>query len=99
MAEHNDLCGQFARAFGNDAFEAIDPRDEMVWVVSNHDAGWAEWDAAPALDPHTRLPAGIGSAPPEASVAANGLSPLDEAGCRAASEGSSSVCSGCLRTS
>ena len=23
MAEHNDLCGQFARAFGNDRFERI----------------------------------------------------------------------------
>ena len=32
MAEHNDICGAFARAFGNDRFDSLDPFDEMVYV-------------------------------------------------------------------
>ena len=33
MREHNGLCGQFVRAFGNDAFERCEPHEEMVYVV------------------------------------------------------------------
>lgn len=75
MAEHNNLCGQFARAFGNDRFEAPDPFDEMVYVVSHHDYGWNDWDAKPALDPKNRLPAGIGGTPGRESIEANRKSP------------------------
>ena len=71
MAEHNDLCGQFARAFGNDTFE---PLDEMVYVVSHHDYGWNEWDAAPALDANG-LPGGIGGTPGRESIESNRKSP------------------------
>jgi hypothetical protein len=75
MAEHNDLCGQFARAFGNDRFEPLDPFEEMVYVISHHDYGWNAWGAAPALDPNNRLPAGIGGTPGRESVEANRKSP------------------------
>jgi hypothetical protein len=75
MAEHNDFCGQFARAFGNDAFEPVAPRDEMIYVVSHHDYGWNDWDAAPALDPASRLPAGLASTPSEVTIASNTKSP------------------------
>lgn len=63
MAEHNDLCGQFARAFGNDGFERLEPFEEMVYVVSHHDRGWDERDRNPVLDPASGLPCGIGGAP------------------------------------
>jgi hypothetical protein len=33
MAEHTELCGQLARAFGNDHFERLDPFEEIVYVV------------------------------------------------------------------
>jgi hypothetical protein len=75
MAEHNDLCGQFARAFGNDQFEPLDPLEEMIYVVSHHDYGWNDWDAAPMLDPATRLPAGIAATPSSVSIASNKRSP------------------------
>ena len=63
MRDHNALCGQFVRAFGNDAFERCEPHDEMVHVVSHHDYGWDEFDASPVLDKGSGLPCGIGSAP------------------------------------
>jgi hypothetical protein len=63
MAEHNDLCGAFARAFGNDRFDRLDPFDEMVYVVGHHDRGWDDLDAAPALDPASGMPRGLGTAP------------------------------------
>lgn len=75
MAEHNDLCGQFALAFGNDEFEPVSPRDEMIYVVSHHDYGWNGWDAKPAIDPKSGLPAGLAQTPAEVTIASNTLSP------------------------
>jgi hypothetical protein len=56
MYEHTALSHQFARAFGNDRFEATWPNDLMFSVVLNHDAGWAEFDRDPVTDPATGLP-------------------------------------------
>jgi len=56
MYEHTALCGQFARAFGNDEFEALSPLDPMVYVIAHHDAGWAEFDRDPVADEKTGLP-------------------------------------------
>ena len=63
MREHNALCGQFVRAFGNDGFERCEPHEEMVYVVSHHDYGWDEFDRDPRLDESSGLPRGIGGAP------------------------------------
>jgi hypothetical protein len=62
MAEHNDLCGQFARAFGNERFEKPVPWEETVYAIAHHDRGWDEFDAAPVLDPESGLPTGVGGA-------------------------------------
>ena len=56
MAEHTEMCGQMARAFGNDRFERLDPFEELVHVVENHDRGWDGYDANPGIDPVTHLP-------------------------------------------
>src|SRR6267142_5736581 len=56
MAEHTQMCGQMARAFGNDRFEPPAPFDEVVYIVENHDRGWDPYDANPGLDPTTRVP-------------------------------------------
>lgn len=50
------MCGQFARAFGNDRFEPLAPLDLMIYVISNHDAGWTEFDRDPVTDEQTGLP-------------------------------------------
>ncbi len=75
MVEHNDLCGAFARAFGNDRFDRLDPFDEMVYVVGHHDRGWDDLDAAPALDPDTGMPRGLGTAPVHGSLQTSSNSP------------------------
>ena len=54
MHEHTALSGQFARAFGNAAFEPIAPLDLVVYIIANHDAGWAAFDRDPVTDPATR---------------------------------------------
>jgi hypothetical protein len=56
MAEHTDMCGQMARAFGNDAFEQPAPFAEVVYMVANHDRGWDAYDANPGIDPNTNVP-------------------------------------------
>jgi hypothetical protein len=56
MDEHTALAAQFARAFGNESFEPVQPRDLVLYMVANHDKGWVEFDAAPKTDPRTGLP-------------------------------------------
>ncbi len=56
MAEHTEMCGQMARAFGNERFEPPAPFGEVVYIVENHDRGWDAYDSNPGLDPGTRVP-------------------------------------------
>lgn len=56
MTEHTAFAGELARAFGNDRFEPVQPRDEMLYVVDHHDEGWVEFDRDPGRDPDTGLP-------------------------------------------
>src|SRR5262249_53806039 len=65
MHEHTALSGQFARAFGNDRFESVWPNDLMFYVVSHHDAGWAEFDRDPVTDETTGLPYNLIETPAE----------------------------------
>ena len=63
MAEHNDLCGQFARAFGNAQFARPEPYEETLYAIAHHDRGWDEFDANPVLDEKSGFPRGLGTAP------------------------------------
>jgi hypothetical protein len=65
MHEHTALSGQFARAFGNEKFEAASPNDLMFYVVSHHDAGWADFDRNPITDENTGLPYNLVETPAE----------------------------------
>jgi hypothetical protein len=56
MHEHTALSGQFARAFGNERFEPVNPTDLVVYAIGHHDAGWADFDRDPATDQNTGLP-------------------------------------------
>ena len=68
MRQHTAFAGALARAFGNDEFEPVRPRDEMLFVVDHHDEGWAEYDREPKLDPATRLPYHLIQTPREVTV-------------------------------
>ena len=75
MYEHTALCGQFARAFGNDTFEPLAPLDPMVYVISHHDAGWIEFDHDPVTDPKTGLPLNLIETPAKYITVTSRLSP------------------------
>ncbi|MGH8736866.1 MAG: DUF3891 family protein [Burkholderiales bacterium] len=65
MDEHTALAGDFARAFGNASFEHIEPREIMLYVISQHDKGWVAFDAALKTDPRTGLPYNLVETPAE----------------------------------
>lgn len=75
MYEHTALCLQFAHAFGNGAFEPLSPVNPMVYVVSNHDAGWIDFDQNPQINPVTGLPYNLVETPPEFITVTSRLSP------------------------
>jgi hypothetical protein len=75
MYEHTALSHQFARAFGNDRFQATQPNDLMFHVVLNHDAGWAEFDRNPVTDPATGLPYNLVDTPAQYITVTSRLSP------------------------
>ena len=56
---HAWLSGQLARAWGNDAFEAPEPREEVVLGAEQHDIGWALFDQEPRLDRASGMPRGF----------------------------------------
>jgi hypothetical protein len=50
---HAWLSGQLARNWG---LEPVEPREEVCLATDQHDAGMADWDAAPELNRDTGLP-------------------------------------------
>jgi hypothetical protein len=53
---HAWISGQLARAWGNQRFGAVEPREAVCLAAEQHDIGWLPWEAAPTLDPSTGLP-------------------------------------------
>lgn len=56
MEEHTAFAGKLASFFGNEHFESLAPRSQMMYVIWHHDAGWRELDAVALRDPTTGLP-------------------------------------------
>lgn len=75
MREHLDFCRQLGEAYGNDRFERLDPYEEVLYVVENHDRGWDDYDTKPGLDPNTRLPFLMSQTPAPDAVKTNSGSP------------------------
>jgi hypothetical protein len=53
---HAWLCGQMARAWGNERFGAVMPLEEVALAAEQHDVGMAALDLDPPLDTATGLP-------------------------------------------
>src|SRR5436190_745649 len=53
---HSWLAGQLARAWGNERFGGVAPREEIVLGAEQHDIGWALFDLEPRFNPDTGLP-------------------------------------------
>jgi Protein of unknown function (DUF3891) len=60
---HGWMCGQLARAWGNELFGSLEPAEEVCLAAEQHDTSWAEWELAPTLDPATGLPHTFDTAP------------------------------------
>jgi hypothetical protein len=56
QAAHAWLCGQLARAWGNERFGPVVPLDEVALAAEQHDVGMAQWDLHPVRNPETGLP-------------------------------------------
>lgn len=65
QVEHAHLSGELARAWTADDLSPRvcdgqptprDTTDEIFAAVAHHDDGWADWEAAPAIDPAHRRP-------------------------------------------
>ena len=53
QASHAWASGQIARAWGTAALPAPEPWEAVCLGAEQHDAGMAEWDLEPTLDPRT----------------------------------------------
>jgi hypothetical protein len=53
---HAWISGQLARAWGNERFGAVEPREEVCLAAEQHDVGWGRRDLAATLNPDTGLP-------------------------------------------
>lgn len=58
------MTGEIARAWGNDRFGSLAPRDELIEAATRHDDGWLEWERTPTLDRRTGLPSAFHAIPP-----------------------------------
>jgi hypothetical protein len=56
QADHAAMTADLGRAWGNELFGPVEPRDTVVLAAAEHELAWAGWDAEPALDPATGLP-------------------------------------------
>ena len=53
---HAWLSGQLARAWGNEQFGRVEPREEVCLAADQHDVGWGSWDQEPLWHPQTGRP-------------------------------------------
>ena len=53
---HARMCGQLARAWGNERFGTVAPAADVLLAADQHEIGMRDWDLAPELDAATGLP-------------------------------------------
>lgn len=75
QTDHAQMSGQIARAFGNDSFAALRPRDLMEFIITHHDEGWIEIDQQTRYNPQTRLPYHLTQTPTDQLLATGPKSP------------------------
>ena len=68
QASHAWLCGQLARAWGNEQFGAVEPLAEVALGAEQHDVGMGRWDLAPTRNPETGFPASFMEMGPAANA-------------------------------
>jgi hypothetical protein len=69
QTDHMTLSGRLAEAWGNERFSRPEPYDPLVQAAAEHDIGWAQWEAAPKINPATRRPYNFGDLPVDEHLA------------------------------
>lgn len=54
--EHAQLAASLAQVFGNSQTRELEPADQMMFIVENHDRGWDSIDLSLSVDASTGLP-------------------------------------------
>ena len=80
QASHAWISGQLARAWGNERFGEIEPREEVCLAAEQHDVGMAAWDLEPTRNPATGLPHSFIEMPIATHISCGALAPA--ASCR-----------------
>jgi hypothetical protein len=60
---HAWVSGQLARAWGNERFGPVEPREEVCLAAEQHDIGMAAWDISPTFNPASGMPYGFTEMP------------------------------------
>jgi len=55
--DHAVLSGRIMERWGNETFSSLEPADETLFAVREHDCGWEEWDSSPKINPENGYPA------------------------------------------
>ena len=55
--DHAGLAGRLMSFWGNSTFTEPLPSDDVLFAISEHDAGWIEWDSNPKINNNTGYPA------------------------------------------
>jgi hypothetical protein len=56
QVEHARIAAEVAEAWGNDQVAPLPSRELLIHAIRHHDDGWAEWEAAPTVNPETGEP-------------------------------------------
>jgi hypothetical protein len=67
--EHARLAGEVARQWQAGGLATMPHRDEVLEAIAHHDDGWAEWEAAPQVDPQSGTPLAFTEMPLVAALA------------------------------
>lgn len=59
------MCGQLARAWGNQRFGPLEPAEEVCLAAEQHEVGMGAWDLEPELDLETGLPRTVTAMDPD----------------------------------
>ena len=55
--DHARLAGDIMNFWGNKRFSSINPFEEVMYSISNHDCGWIDWDNNPGINKKNGYPA------------------------------------------
>ncbi|MGD9721900.1 MAG: DUF3891 family protein [Pirellulales bacterium] len=56
QVDHAHLSGALAEHWGAGGVQPLVARDELLWAITHHDDGWADWEREPHVEPRLARP-------------------------------------------